>query len=76
MEAVLYEGLYDRGQTRSAGQRTEIKTAFFFLAHYGFFHLLYAFFLIEELRPTKTVMWRTPAPPGQRLNAQQARCRR
>jgi hypothetical protein len=32
---------------------TKSHTAFFFLAHYGFFHLGYAFFLFIELKPVR-----------------------
>ncbi|MDH4238821.1 MAG: DUF6498-containing protein [Phycisphaerae bacterium] len=32
---------------------TKIRTAFFFLAHYGFFHFVYAFFLFVLFRPVR-----------------------
>ncbi len=32
---------------------TKVQTAFFFLAHYGFFHLVYAIFLLGDFKTTK-----------------------
>ena len=55
IEAVLHEGLYDRGQTRSARQEDKNQDGVLFpLAHYGLFHLLYAYFLFDELKPPET----------------------
>ena len=35
-------------------KETKIRTAFFFLAHYGLFHFFYAFFLFDSFRPPRT----------------------
>jgi hypothetical protein len=52
------EGLKINDQPAQATKATKIFIAFFFLFHYGFFHLIYSFFLFSDGRGFSSLEWK------------------
>lgn len=51
LEGFSVEGMRVNGQPVAPNRHTKIHTAFFFLCHYGFFHAIYATFLVSGGMP-------------------------